>query len=219
MSDVNIRDPFAHEAAHALVYDAFEMPVARVWVQADDAGREGGLTERGTDTQMTHGAGVLEFMSGAGVLVYIFGQSFERTVNKVKSDICTLLRLLKPASEQEARTQLERLRLAIDEFVGDWVMTNKDTIMRLATLLQQSRVGEMRWELSGSALRGAIQRSWGERKQSATITQAFADSGWKAILDRIEVDWQTIVIRHCTANGDPMHKDVKVLDNSSSGRT
>src|SRR5260370_37397334 len=110
MSGVNIRDPFANEAAHALVYDAFEMPVARVWVQADDAGREGGLTERGTDTQMTHGAGVLEFMSGAGVLVHIFRQSFERTVDKVKSDICTLLRLLKPAAEQEARTQLERLR-------------------------------------------------------------------------------------------------------------
>jgi hypothetical protein len=61
MSSMGIRDPFVREAAHALVYDVLDMPVARVWVRAetDDAGREGGKTERGTDSQMTPGTTVV----------------------------------------------------------------------------------------------------------------------------------------------------------------
>src|SRR5712675_3590265 len=46
---IDIRDPFAHEAAHALVYDALDIPVAQVWVQRDIAGREWGMAERGAD--------------------------------------------------------------------------------------------------------------------------------------------------------------------------
>jgi hypothetical protein len=105
---------------------------------------------------MTHGAAVLEFMLGAGVLVHIFAQSLDRTINKVKSDLCTMLRMFESASEQEARIQLERLRIATHDLVGEWVLTNQDPIMRLATLLLQSSVGDGRWGLSGVALRKAM---------------------------------------------------------------
>lgn len=202
---MEIRDPFAHEAAHALVYDALDMQVARVWVQAeaDDARREGGLTERGTDAQMSQGAGVLEFMAGAGVLTHIFALSFDRTIIKAKSDFCTILRLFGPGSEEEARTQLERLRIATDDFVREWVLTNKDPIMRLATRLQQNPVGDKRWELSGNELHGAMEICWNGRRPSAHITQEFAEAGWARILGQsIQADdkteWKTLVLRHCS---------------------
>jgi hypothetical protein len=207
---MGIRDPFAHEAAHALVYDVLDMPVARVWVQAeaDDARREGGKTERGTDSQMTPGTTVLEFMSGAGVLVQIFGQSFEHTINKIKSDLCTMVRLFGSGSEEEARIQLERFRIATQDFVGEWVLTNKYPIMKLATLLQQSPVGDKRWELSGSALLRAMELSWGGSKASASFTRDFADTRWKKILNRAVhpngvAEWHTIVLRHCSENDEP----------------
>lgn len=207
---MEIRDPFAHEASHALVYDALNITVARVWVQYDDEGRGGGKTERGAGVEMTHGCGVLEFMSGGGVLVLIFAQPFDRTINRIKSDMCTILPLLGFTSEQEARTQLERLRMATHDFVGEWVLIHKDPIMRLATLLQQSPIEDQRWELSGDALREAIQRCWGGIKPSAAVTQAFADTGWKKILDQTvqladAVEWQTQVLRHCDEDRSSQH--------------
>lgn len=201
---MEIRDPFVHEAAHALVYNALDMQVARVWVQAedDDPRREGGLTERGTDAQMNIGAGVLEFMAGAAVLTHIFSLSFDRAINKTKSDFCTILRLLGANSEEEAETQLEYFRRATDDFVREWVLTNKDPIMRLATRLQQSPVSDKRWELSGNELHGAMQISWNGRRPSAHMTQEFTEARWARILSQsIQADdkteWKTLVLRHC----------------------
>jgi hypothetical protein len=207
MPEEQIRDPFAHEAAHALVYNSLDMPIEWVRVEFDYAGKGWGETERGTNAQITHGSGVLEFMAGAGVLVRLFGASFDATVTKFKSDLCTLLELLGHASEEEKKIHLARLRMATYDFVGEWVLLHKDPIMKLAILLKQNPVespaGIMRWQLSGAELERAMQKCWGDMKPEPYSTQAFADKRWKYIVDctdplSVAEDWQDLVLRHCS---------------------
>jgi hypothetical protein len=202
-----IKDPFAHEAAHALAYDALGLPIEWVRVELDHAGKGSGRTERGSNAQITYGSGVLEFMVGAGVLVRLFGQSFDTTVTKFKSDLCTLLDLLGNASEEQGRIHLARLRRATYDFVGEWVLLHKDPIMKLAILLKQSPVGSapeiMRWQLSGADLDRAMQKCWGRQKPEPHFTKAFADARWKAIVEctdplPVAEAWQDSVLRHCS---------------------
>jgi hypothetical protein len=209
MPEVPIRDVFAHEAAHALTYDVFDIPVARLWVESDKAGRHWGMAERLGDAQLTHGAAVLGFMSGAGVLIEIFGLSFDCAINRVTSDLCTMLRLLGYASEEEARVHLARLHMATHGFVRMWVRSIKDPIMRLAFLLQENRVSDHRWELSGDDLHRAMQRSWGTTKFPARPTRAFVDREWNLILNSnaplsVHEGWQTIVLGVCDKNNEPL---------------
>jgi hypothetical protein len=178
---VAIEDICIHEAAHAVVYEALEIPLQKVWIEEDSRGLCEGMAERGqSPDDLTPALVVLEFMAGAAALFVLAKLPDDRVIKKTTSDFCISLKYLQRSYSTEPRQILQWLELAARGFVAQWIAIHHDMVIGLASELQKRRVPLGRSELSGIEVHAALTVRWHGRPSRAEVI-AFAESGWEHV--------------------------------------
>lgn len=195
---------FIHEAAHAMVYNALDVPVRSLRIEISRLGAPSGKTQRFGDISLDKRAAVLEFMAGAAAIIGICGLGFEDKLHTFTSDICVLLRHkpqlnMRLSEEEKSMVLLARYRLAAEHFVRDWVIQYRRPILRLAAALMKAGIAENGYELEGDDLTAAMSSAWRGNKPSARETEAFAREGWDKLPQEVTInlEWQARILNVC----------------------
>jgi hypothetical protein len=204
---IDIKDPFIHEAAHALVYDALDIRIKKVWVEEDGNGVSWGMAERGVPPlDLPPALLVMEFMAGAAALVKITRLPFDRVIKKTTSDFCTVLKYLKSSCEKQTKHNLLRLEMAARGFVSEWIDTHKQLVIGIASEVQKRQVGPGRYELEGDSLHLALKHNWHLRPSVEQVT-VFAEQGWAMVhkmeLSEARFEWHDRILAHYASMIEP----------------
>jgi hypothetical protein len=199
---MNIEDICIHEAAHAVVYEALDIPLQQVWIEEDKQGMSWGMAERGkSPADLAPSLIVLEFMAGAAALLHLTTLPADRVIKKTASDFSTALIYLTRSSEADPRRLVQWLEMAARGFVAEWTKTHHEVIIGLASALQRRRVPHGRCELDGTYIRKALAANWNGRPSRADVI-AFAEASWTAVQTTgqppTESGWQEQVLESWT---------------------
>jgi len=155
---------FVHESGHALAYDALGIPLksCSVFTFADSKLDHGSTKSNADGPPPTFPSMCFILMAGPAAHMFVAGKPFDVVANRFYSDFSFLFRKFPQLFQTDpaAASMIVKLRRFAETFCKDWVLTNKQPVLRLAISVQSNLISPGHYELAGDMLNEAVLRAW-----------------------------------------------------------
>jgi hypothetical protein len=115
-------------------------------------------------------------MAGPAAHMFVAGKPFDVVANRFYSDFSFLFGRFPQLfqTDSAAAAMLVKLRMFAETFCKNWVLTNKQPILRLAMSVQSNPISPGHYELAGDMLNEALLQAW--QSSAAVLEAQIADS-------------------------------------------